>query len=233
MEHPCYKCAASIDETLPFCPHCGAPQIRVASPEADESQNITLGSPEATPQLGQPASWSPGTAAYAPQESAIQWELAWKGALVSGLAAALITALPFLTYGCCLWLLGAGALSVWLYQRRVPGTVVTPGMGMRIGAVAGTIGYVATTIWSVVSFAANSQQFRVAMQAQIEKSIAGNSDPRSQELMRQFVGNLNTPQGLATFFVLILVIMAVAFVIFSAAGGALGASMFARRRDQR
>jgi hypothetical protein len=44
------------------------------------------------------------------------------------------------------------------------------------------------------------------------------------------VGNLNTPQGLATFFVLILVIMAVAFVIFSAAGGALSASILTRRR---
>jgi hypothetical protein len=106
-------------------------------------------------------------------------------------------------------------------------------MGMRIGVVAGAIGYVATTIWSVLSFASNSQEIRAAMQAQIDKSLANNPDPRAQEIMRQFVGNLNTPQGLATFFVLLLVIMAVVFVIFSAAGGALGASMFARRRDLR
>jgi hypothetical protein len=229
VEHLCYKCQTSIDETLPFCPHCGAPQIRVASPEADESQNMTPGPPDVPAEVTQPAPWPGGAAAYTPP-SAIQWDLAWKGALVSGLGAALLTALPFLALGCGLWLLGCGALSVWLYQRRVPGTVVTPGMGMRIGAVAGTVGYVATTIWSVVSFAYNSQEFRVAMQAQIDKSIGANPDPRAQELMRQFVGNLNTPQGLATFFVLILVIMAVAFVIFSAAGGALSASILTRRR---
>ncbi len=122
---------------------------------------------------------------------------------------------------------------MWLYQRRVPGTIVTAGMGMRIGAVSGVIGYVATTIWSVLRFASNSQEFRSAMQEQMDKSLAANPDPRAQEIMRQFVGNLNTPQGLATFFVIILAIMAVVFVIFSAAGGALGASIFARRRDLR
>jgi len=232
VEHPCYKCATSIDETVPFCPHCGAPQIRVASPEEDTTQVASAGSDEA-PRVAAPSPWAPGPTAYTPQVAAIQWELAWKGALLSGLGAAVLTAIPIVGFGCCLWLLGAGALAVWLYQRRVPGALVTPGVGMRIGAAAGAVGYVATTIWSVLSFAANSQEFRSAMQAQIDKSMAANPDPRAQEIMRQFVGNLNTPQGLATFFVLILVIMAVVFVIFSAAGGALGASMFARRRDLR
>ena len=227
MEHPCYKCQTSIDETLPFCPHCGAPQIRVASPEEALQPPPSADAP---PQLIQPELWATGAPAYLPQTGVIQWELAWKGALLAGLAAALLTALPVLSLGCCLWLLGAGALAVWLYMRRVPGTLVTPGMGMRIGAVSGVVGFVVTTIWSVVRFAANSQEFRTALQEQMNKSIASNPDPRAQEIMRQFMTNLNTPQGLAIFFVLMLVIMAIVFVIFSAAGGALGASIFARRR---
>lgn len=190
-------------------------------------------STDAARQLVTPSSWGPGGPAYVPQVGAIQWELAWKGAFLSGLAAALLTALPVLSLGCCLWLLGAGALAVWLYQRRVSGALVSPGMGMRIGAVSGVVGFVATAIWSVVRFTANSQEFRTALQEQMEKAVASNPDPRAQEIMRQFMSNLNTPQGLATFFVLVLVIMAVVFVIFSAAGGALGASMFARRRDLR
>jgi hypothetical protein len=67
----------------------------------------------------------------------------------------------------------------------------------------------------------------------MDKSIAANPDPRAQELMRQFTANLNTPEGLATFFVVMLAVMAIVFVIFTAAGGALGASMFARRRNLR
>jgi hypothetical protein len=232
VDHLCYKCQTSIDETQPFCPHCGAPQIRVASPDDDTTTTGQFGS-DAAPQLVTPATWPSGAQSHIPQTAAIQWELAWKGALLCGLGAALLTAMPVMGLGCCLWLLGAGALAVWLYQRRVPGTIVTSGMGMRIGAVSGTIAYVATTIWSVLRFASHSQEFRTAMQEQMDKSLAANPDPRAQEIMRQFMGNLNTPQGLATFFVLILAIMAVVFVIFSAAGGALGASMFARRRDFR
>lgn len=122
---------------------------------------------------------------------------------------------------------------MWLYQRRIPGAFVTPGMGMRMGAAAGVIGYVAGTIWSVLRFTKDSGEFRSILTEQMEKTIASNPDPRAQDIMRQFVNNLNTPEGLATFFVLVLVIMAVVFVVFSAAGGALGASMFARRRDLR
>ena len=29
MEQPCYKCRQLVEEGRPFCPHCGAPQIRV------------------------------------------------------------------------------------------------------------------------------------------------------------------------------------------------------------
>ena len=231
MEHPCYKCQTSIDESLPFCPHCGAPQIRVTSPDEDTSQPLLAS--DAPPQVIPPAGWTPGAPSYAQQPISIQWDLAWKGALLSGLIAAILTAAPVLSLGCCLWLLGSGALAVFLYQRRVPGAFVTSGMGMRIGAVAGIIGFVATTVWSVFRFTAKSGEFRTALQEQLDKSIAANPDPRSQEILRQFMNTLNTPQGLATFFVFMLVIMAVVFVVFSAAGGALGASMFARRRNFR
>jgi hypothetical protein len=104
-------------------------------------------------------------------------------------------------------------------------------MGMRIGAVSGVVGFVASTFWMVFKFAKDNEEFRSALQEQMEKSIAANPDPRSQDILRQFMNNLNTPQGLATFFVLILVVVAIAFVVFTAAGGALGAAMFARRRD--
>ncbi|HYV73521.1 MAG TPA: hypothetical protein VFB24_04610 [Candidatus Binatia bacterium] len=163
----------------------------------------------------------------------MQWQFAWKGALLTGLIAAVLTAIPYVGFGCCLWMLSTGALAVGLYQRRVPGVYVTPGMGMRIGALSGTIAFVVTTFWSVYEFARDNQQFRSIFTEQMEKTISSNPDPRAQEIMRQFVNNLNTPEGLATFFVIILIIMAIVFVIFSAAGGALGASMFARRQGLR
>lgn len=164
---------------------------------------------------------------------AVQWEIAWKGAFLAGALAALLTAVPYVSVGCCLWLLGAGALAVALYLRRLPGTFVTPGMGMRIGALAGVIGFVFNSLWSVVRFGARSQEFRTALQEQLQRSAASNPDPRTQEMTQQFINNLNTPAGLATFFVLMLVILGIVFVVFAAAGGALGASLSAGRREFR
>jgi hypothetical protein len=44
---------------------------------------------------------------------------------------------------------------------------------------------------------------------------------------------MSTPQGAATLMVMVLVVLAVAFVLFTAAGGALGASMFGKKREFR
>jgi hypothetical protein len=225
VDHLCYKCQASIDEALPFCPHCGAPQIRVAAPEEDSSVSQNAVSPEVYP-----GSWPPPASPY--QSNTVQWGLAAKGAVLSGLISAVLSGIPIVGFGCCLWVLGAGGLAVWLYQRRIPGVVVTPGMGMRIGALSGLFGFLATTILWVILFTKDNQEFRTVFAEQMEKSIARNPDANAQQVGHQIISYMNTPEGLATVFVLGLVVMAVVYVVFSAAGGALGASMFARRRGQ-
>ncbi len=132
-------------------------------------------------------------------------------------------------------MLGAGALSVALYQRRAPGTLITPGIGMKVGALAGVFAFVVNAVVVTVSFVAfrSGSEFRNALQTQMEKQISGSSDPKAQEIMRQMFDWINTPQGMATFMVLMLLVLAVTFVIFTAAGGALGASMFGKRREFR
>ncbi len=103
-------------------------------------------------------------------------------------------------------------------------------MGMRIGALAGVFAFVITAILSTVLFATEGNQLRQMMEEQLRSSMAKAPDPRSAELLQQFVSKLNTPEGLATFFLWVMAFIAVIFVIFSAAGGALGASFAARRR---
>jgi uncharacterized membrane protein YbhN (UPF0104 family) len=144
--------------------------------------------------------------------------------------AALLSSLPFLALGSLLWLLIAGALSVSMYQRRVPTAVVRPATGMRIGALAGVFAFAITAILSTVLFATEGNQLRQMMEEQLRASMAKAPDPRSAELLQEFVSKLNTPEGLATFFLWVMAFIAVIFVIFSAAGGALGASLSARRR---
>jgi hypothetical protein len=169
------------------------------------------------------------------QPGAIRWDVAWKGALLCGIGAAILSAIPIVSVGCCLWMLGAGALSVSLYRRQVPGTLITPGMGMRVGALAGVFGFLVNAVVSTVSFVAfrSNGDFRRTMQEQMNKQMAGNSDPKVREMMQRMVEWVSTPQGAATLMVLVLLVLAVVFLLFTAAGGALGAALFGRRRELR
>jgi len=237
VEHPCHHCQALIEEGIAFCPHCGAPQIRVAPAEENmpASPAPSPDMPAGFPSPVQTQPWSPGGMPYPHPPGAIRWDLAWPGALLAGAGAAVLTAVPFVSLGCCLWMLGAGALSVALYQRRVPDALIPPGTGMKIGALAGVFAFIINAAITTVSFVAfrSSREFRNALQTQMEKQISGSSDPKAQEIMRQMFDWINTPQGMATFMVLLLLVLAVMFVIFTAAGGALGASMFGKRREFR
>ena len=231
MEHACYKCQAAVEEGIPFCPHCGAPQIRVILPETAAESNSAPETEEvrATPPITTSSPWGTPRAGFAPRE-AIHWNQVWQGALLAGVGAALLSSLPFLALGSLLWLLIAGALTVSMYQRRVPTAVVRPAMGMRIGALAGVFAFVITAILSTVLFATEGNQLRQMMEEQLRASMAKAPDPRTAEILQQFIGKLNTPEGLATFFLWVMAFIAVIFILSSAAGGALGASMSARRR---
>ncbi len=149
---------------------------------------------------------------------------------MAGLGAALLSSLPFLAFGCFLWLAIAGAMAVSMYQRRVPTTVVRPGMGMRIGALAGGIAFVVTAIMSTVLFATEGDQLRKMMDDQLRASMAKAPDAHTQEVLRQFIAKLGTADGLATFFLWVLLVIAVVFIFFSALGGALGASRSSQQR---
>ena len=188
VEHLCYKCQASIDETLPFCPHCGAPQIRVAGPDNDLSQTL---SPE-TPPVVLP-SGAPVPSVFTPQ--VIQWDAAWKGALLSGLIAAVLSAAPIISLGCCLWMLGCGALAVFLYQRRVPGAFVTSGMGMRIGAVSGMVAFLVNAVWMTFRF---TRDVREGMALYTDRHSAPAGSTLSTDEALSTDETLSTDEALST-----------------------------------
>jgi hypothetical protein len=83
---------------------------------------------------------------------------------------------------------------------------------------------------STMLFATQGNQLRQLLEEQMQVQIAKTPDPRSQEILQQFMAKLGTPEGMATFFLWVLVVIALLFVLFSALGGALGASMSSRRR---
>src|SRR5579863_6810651 len=68
MERACYKCRQVVEEGMPFCPHCAAPQIRVVVSEplplspatvtTDSLSAAILPASQTVPVLALPMQWS-------------------------------------------------------------------------------------------------------------------------------------------------------------------------------
>jgi len=220
MQIACHRCGAAIEESATFCPQCGAAQIRVAP-----SGNVPA-TPPVTPGSLQPTAQPVMT----PVSTDIDWHNGIRAAALAGLIAGVPSALPILSLGCCLWVAGGAALAVMFYQKnRALGSVVTAGMGVRLGAVTGVIAFGIYFALQMLSFAVFNTRgkMREAMLQAMRDSAARNPDPSAQQILER----MSTPAGLATIIVVMVVVMFLAFVVFGIAGGAIGASIWGRKQQ--
>jgi hypothetical protein len=169
----------------------------------------------------------PGSQANRPQISALQWSYALPAAALAGLIAAVMMMIPVGAFG--LGMLAAGALSVMFYRRRNPAANVTPGMGARLGALSGALGFGVFAIFTAIEMLIfrSGGQLRDALLQAIQQSAARSSDPAAQQVLEY----LKSPEGLALMMVLGFIMMGLAFLIFSSLGGALAAALL-RRKDR-
>ncbi len=200
-----------MEDGVPFCPQCTAPQIRVGGGSAEAASATELG----------------GDSFPNPSGTAIQWSEALPSAGLAGLIAAVLMFIPLGAFG--LGMIAAGVLSVLFYRRRKPASNLTPAMGARLGAVSGTLGFGIFAVFSAVGTLVfhSGGQLRAALLEAVEQSAARSSDPQAQQVIEY----LKTPPGLALMMGLGLAFVLVAFLILSSLGGAVGAAMM-RRKDR-
>jgi hypothetical protein len=215
VEHPCYKCGANVEDGTPFCARCNAPQIRVAGPEvlapAGTAQEVAI----------------EHYASHAPLSSVIEWRQALLAAGISLLAAIVIIAVSKSTG---LAMFAAGFLTVVLYRRRCPVTHLTAGMGARLGAFTGGLGFAAlATILALWTAVRSGKEIHDAFLNYLQQNPAYASDPRMQQVIDLF----NTPGGFTFIMVLTLLMTLIAFLIFSSLGGAIGAFLLHRKEKDR
>ncbi len=147
-------------------------------------------------------------------------------AAFAGLIGAFLMFVPFGAFG--IGMITAGVLAVLFYSRRRPGSILTPGMGARLGAVSGALGFAIFSIFTAIGVTIfhNGGELRAALLEAVKQSAARNSDPQAQ----QIVEYLKSPDGLALVMGLGLAVMCVLFLIFSSLGGAIAAA-FLRRKN--
>jgi hypothetical protein len=224
MDHPCHKCGQSVEDGVPFCSHCGAPQIRVtvAEPVPVEHSQREAGPALLASGLGVPSRASLGANVL---RLPVQWSRALQPCALSALIAAVVMSTGLVALP--LAVLGAGFLAVAFYLRRIPGTVVSAKEGARLGGASGLLCF---GMWAVLEALAvavlhKGPEIRRAMLAAVEQTASRYSDPQVQAS----VDFMRSPAGLTVMMIGTLIVAFLACVILASIGGALAGAFFGRR----
>lgn len=215
MDFPCYKCGHSIEEGRPFCPQCGAPQIRVAVPEPASASSATAAESSAAPsdaKLVYPALPATPAGGFAAQSC--------------GLAAASAAVLMFLGLTPLVAALAAGFLSIAFLRRRHESGILI-GAGARLGAMSGIFLFIiAGALETLIIITTHkAAELRAEMLDKIQQAAARYPGPDVQP----FLDFAKSPNGFTFMLVASLIFGFVAFVALGAVGGVLGATLFGRR----
>lgn len=218
MDHLCYKCGHSIEDGKPFCLQCGAPQIRVAMPEAP-TEPIAEGSPalpglvhEAGPSFPVPISSLPTSWSYASRPCA--------------LAAGVAVLLMFLGLNPFVAALGAGFLGVAFSRRRNPGGLIGRGAGARLGALSGLLFFGISTFLNTLAVVVlhKGAELRSEQMDKLQQWAARYPGPEVQPVL-DFA---KSPNGFAILVVASVIFGCIAFIVLGSCGGALGAALLGR-----
>lgn len=171
--------------------------------------------------------------------SRVSWPVAIRVALLVGIPAGILSGLSMLSWGCCLWIGGGAALAISLYHKRAP---VSPRLnarsGMGVGAMTGLIAACASVSTSAISRVL--ERFLFHRGAEIDKfyemviqqsSALVHSNVAAEAQWQKYVHFLLTPDGRAAYMLMNSVTTSVGIIAISALGGALGARLFAGRRQ--
>jgi hypothetical protein len=216
MEQVCHRCGGAVHESDPFCPHCGAPQLRYEAPE------------EAAPSTGA----IPAQRISSRDFTVIRWRDAIRAAAILAVPAGVLSSLLGLE---ALWVIAAGIAVISLYRRRT-GILPTSRMGWRIGAIVGLFASViATGIDGITLLIERYGTHQGAMIDQRYRDLGQQltdqltrSNPQAASVLPGFLHFWLTPDGVAAMVLINAAGLVVSMLIFAAAGGALGARLSAR-----
>jgi hypothetical protein len=202
-----------VEDGIPFCRQCNAPQIRVATAEAIAPGEMI------------PESFSPRYSSALPS-AMFDWPHALRAAALAGLLGVILVVI--LQQAFALAMVTAGFLSVYFYRRKNPFSKLTTGTGALLGVLSGIFGAVLVAVpctLALLSFRARGEN-RAAIMTALRQQLAHNPDPHAQELLEY----AKTPEGFTLMMVVLMLVMLVFFVVLSSLGGAIAAVLLRRKQ---
>jgi hypothetical protein len=214
VDHRCYQCGATVQDGVAFCLQCNAPQIRVALAEPSV--------PGDGGEIRTARSSYPGV----PVSSRFEWAQALPSAFLGLLIASVLSLI--LRGALALGMLAAGFLSVYFYHRRNPLIGLTVGLGARLGAISGALGFgILGVVSTVVTFVSHSvAEIRLIMLKAVQEYVSRSADPQMQQVLEFY----NSRQGFILMLVLGSIMMLIIFLALSSMGGIIGAAVLRRRK---
>jgi hypothetical protein len=156
----------------------------------------------------------------------MEWAHALPSALL-GLLIALVLSL-ILRGALALGMLAAGFLSVYFYHRRNPLTGLTVGLGARLGAISGALGFGILGIASAVATSVfhSGGEIREIMLKAVQQYASRNPDPQMQQILEFY----NSRQGFVLMLMVGSIMMFILFLALSSMGGIIGAAVLKRKK---
>jgi hypothetical protein len=220
MEQPCYKCGQTVEEGVPFCPHCSAPQIRVVIAEP------------APPPLAFAAATASQDAAVLPASQTVpvlalpmHWSQALRPCALAALVASLLMSLglnPFVA------MFSVGFLAVVFYRQRRPEIMIKAATGAGLGALGGLLWFAMSSILEalIVIFLHKGPELRNALITKLQEAASQTSDPQVLSVFER----LKSQGGLEFLMLTGLVFAFLASIVLGGLGGALGSAILGRRQ---
>jgi zinc ribbon protein len=197
----CKQCGTELPDHARFCLQCGAPITPQEPPEPDE--------PPAPPRPAPPL----------PDLNFVQ------PALTGGLFLGLLSSVPIISAGCCIWVLLGGGIAAVLLTRQRPLLSISYGDGAFVGVMSGLFGAVIGTIVQL-AFRAITAPLAADQQQQLEKLMdqIGLEGGMRDFLLRTFSGEISTLTVMFTFVSNLLV-----YALFAMIGGILAIAILRKR----
>jgi hypothetical protein len=221
MDHPCHKCGYSVEDGRAFCSQCGAPQIRVSTPEPSGLAVAANGQPALS--LDAPIDLA-GRSVPA-FSTGIEWRKAFRACGVAALVAVVVTAVRLMVPP--LAVLGAGSLAVILYRGRNQDWKINARSGVQLGALTGLLFSAISAVFAglTVGLLQAGGQTRQAMLDALQQLATRSHDPQVQAALDL----LRTREGMANKLLVGIVILALVSIAVGSIAGALTGAFFGRR----
>lgn len=214
MEQPCYKCGRTVEEGVPFCPHCSAPQIRVVVADA-----VPVSRPaDATTHD------AIGLATGRPSATVIRWTQVLKACALAALIAFFLVLLSVVVA-----MLAAGFLAITFYRRHRPGIALRVSEAAKIGALAGI--FCCCILSFVLAGMATVPDVRTKMQDQYieaNQKVAAwlHASPADVQASTE---QLKTPRGFSDMLIEACVAGFLLSIVLGGLGGVMGSAILGRR----